>query len=160
ADAANTLIEQGADILLQHTDSPAAMTIAEEQGIYAFGQASDMLEFGPNARLSSIIDNWNFYYIDRVQAVMDGTWESMDTWGGIDSGMTEIGGFSDKIPFEVRKQAMDATVAIASGRFEPFTGPINKQDGTAWLAEGETADIGTLLGMNFYVEGIEGDIPQ
>ena len=160
ADAANTLIEQGADIILQHTDSPAAMTIAEEQGIYAIGQASDMKEFGPNARLSSIIDNWNPYYVARVQAVMDGTWESEDTWGGIDSGMTEIGGFSDKIPFEVRKLAMDATVAIASGRFEPFTGPINKQDGSAWLADGEVADIGTLLCMDFYVEGIEGDIPQ
>ncbi|MEM9050309.1 MAG: BMP family ABC transporter substrate-binding protein [Pseudomonadota bacterium] len=160
ADAANALIEQGADVIMQHTDSPAAMTIAEEKGILAFGQASDMREFGPNARLSSIIDNWGPYYVARAQAVLDGTWESMDTWGGIDSAMTEIGGFSEQIPFAVRKQAMDAAIAIAAGRLHAFTGPINKQDGTPWLAPGETASDGDLLGMNFYVEGLEGSIPN
>ena len=159
-DAANALIDQGADVIMQHTDSPAAMTVAEEKGIFAFGQASDMREFGPNARLGSIIDNWAPYYIARVQAVMDGTWESQDTWDGIAPGMTEIGGFSDKIPFEVRKQAMDAAIAQAGGRLHAFTGPINKQDGSPWLAEGEIADDGTLAGMNFYVEGIEGDLPK
>ena len=160
ADAAGALIDQGADVIMQHTDSPAAMTIAEEKGIFAFGQASDMKQFGPNARLSSIIDHWAPYYIERVQAALDGTWESKDTWGGMDTGMVEIGGFSDKIPFEVRKQAMDAAIAITSGRLHPFTGPIKKQDGSDWLAEGETADDGTLLGMNFYVEGIEGELPK
>ncbi len=160
ADAANALIEQGADVIMQHTDSPAAMTIAEEKGIYAFGQASDMKQFGPNARLSSIIDNWAPYYIDRVQAVMDGTWESKDTWDGIAPGMTEIGEFSDKIPADVRAEAQAIADAIAAGEMHSFTGPVNKQDGTPWLAAGETADDGTLLGMNFYVEGIEGTLPN
>ncbi len=160
ADAANALIEQGADVIMQHTDSPAAMTIAEEKGIYAFGQASDMKQFGPNARLSSIIDNWGPYYIARTQAVMDGTWESMDTWDGIAPGMTEIGEFSDKIPAEVRASAQAIADAIAAGEMHSFTGPVNKQDGSVWLAEGETADDGTLLGMNFYVEGIEGELPN
>ncbi len=160
ADAANALIEQGADVIMQHTDSPAPVRIAEDKGVYAFGQASDMLEFGPNARLSSIIDNWAPYYIRRVQAALDGTWESTDTWDGIAEGMTEIGGFNAVLPFEVRKEAMDAAIAIAGGRLHPFTGPIDRQDGTPWLAEGETADDGTLLGMNFYVEGIEGQLPQ
>ncbi|MGB0497518.1 MAG: BMP family ABC transporter substrate-binding protein [Rubricella sp.] len=160
ADAANALIEQGADVILQHTDSTAPLTIAEERGVYGFGQASDMLEFGPNARLSSIIDDWAPYYIDRVQAVIDGTWESVDTWHGIDEGMTSIGSFNPVIPPEVRKEAMDAAIQIAAGNRHPFTGPINRQDGTVWLAEGETADDGTLLGMDFYVEGIEGSIPN
>ena len=160
ADAANTLIEQGADVLMQHTDSPAPVQAAEEAGIYAFGQASDMRAFGPNARLSSIIDNWNPYYIRRVQAVMDGTWSSTDTWDGIAEGMTEIGVFNGDLPMDVRAEAMNAAIAIAGGRLHPFTGPINRQDGTPWLAEGETADDGTLLGMNFYVEGIEGTLPD
>ena len=160
ADAANALIEQGADVIMQHTDSPAAMTIAEEKGIYAFGQASDMKQFGPNARLSSIIDNWSPYYIARVQAVMDGTWESTDTWDGIKPGMTKIGEFSDKIPEDVRAEAQAISDAIVAGELHSFTGPINKQDGSAWLAEGETADDGTLLGMNFYVEGLEGELPK
>ncbi|MGG7565952.1 BMP family ABC transporter substrate-binding protein [Rhodovulum sp. DZ06] len=160
ADAANALIDQGADVIMQHTDSPAAMTIAEEKGIYAFGQASDMAQFGPTARLSSIIDNWAPYYIERVKAALDGTWESTDTWGGIDTGMVEIGAFADTIPEEIRAQAAAAAKAIEEGALHPFTGPINKQDGSVWLAEGETADDGTLLGMNFYVEGIEGELPK
>ncbi|PCJ76312.1 MAG: BMP family ABC transporter substrate-binding protein [Rhodobacteraceae bacterium] len=160
ADAANALIEQGADVIMQHTDSPAAMTIAEEKGIFAFGQASDMMQFGPNARLSSIIDNWAPYYIARVQAVMDGTWESMDTWDGIKPGMVGIGEFSDKIPADVQAEAQAAVDAIVAGTLHPFTGPINKQDGSVWLAAGETADDGTLAGMNFYVEGIEGELPN
>ncbi len=160
ADAAKALIDQGADVLMQHTDSPAAMKIAEEQGIVAFGQASDMIGFGPNAQLTSIIDDWAPYYIARVKAVMDGTWASMDTWDGIKQGMVGIADFSDKIPADVRKMAADARDALAAGTLHAFTGPINKQDGSAWLAAGETADDGTLAGMNFYVEGVEGSLPN
>ncbi|MCY3879946.1 MAG: BMP family ABC transporter substrate-binding protein [Rhodobacteraceae bacterium] len=160
ADAATTLIEQGADVIMQHTDSPAAMTIAEEKGVYAFGQASDMKQFGPNARLSSIIDDWAPYYVQRVADVLDGSWESIDTWHGIKEGMVEIGEFSDQIPADIQAEAQAISDAIVSGEYHTFTGPLNRQDGSPWLAEGETADDGTLLGMNFYVEGIEGSIPQ
>ncbi|WP_118137204.1 BMP family ABC transporter substrate-binding protein [Oceanicella sp. SM1341] len=160
ADAAKALIEQGADIIMQHTDSPAAMTIAQENGILAFGQASDMKQFGPDAQLTSIMDHWDPYYISRVQAVLDGTWEETDTWGGFDTGMVQLAEFSDKVPEDVKQMAMEARDAIAAGTLHPFTGPINKQDGSPWLAEGEVADDGTLLGMNFYVEGIEGDLPK
>ena len=160
ADAAKALIEQGADVIMQHTDSTAPMTIAEEAGIVAFGQASDMSNFGPNAQLTAIIDDWAPYYIDRVKAVMDGTWESTDTWDGIAPGMVEIAPFSDRIPEEVRAEAQAMMEAIEAGEYHPFTGPINRQDGSVWLAEGEVADDGTLAGMNFYVEGIQGDIPQ
>ncbi|MGB0959789.1 MAG: BMP family ABC transporter substrate-binding protein [Halocynthiibacter sp.] len=160
ADAANALVEQGVDVLMQHTDSPAAMTIAEEKGILAFGQASDMKQFGPNARLSSIIDNWSPYYIERVKAVMDGTWKSESTWDGIKDGMVGIGEFSDKIPADVQAEAQKIADDIAAGTYHAFTGPIKKQDGSDWLAEGETADDGTLAGMNFYVEGITGEIPE
>ncbi len=160
ADAAQTLIEQGADVIMQHTDSTAPMTIAEERGIIAFGQASDMGNFGPTAQMTAIVDDWGPYYVERVQALLDGTWESQDIWGGIDTGMVAFAPFSDRIPADVAAQAQAAIEAIAAGELHPFTGPINKQDGSAWLAEGETADDETLLGMNFYVEGIEGVIPN
>lgn len=160
ADAANALIELGVDVIMQHTDTSAAMTIAEDKGVFAFGQASDMAQFGPTAQLTSIIDNWGPYYISRVQAVMDGTWESTDTWDGIAPGMVQFSAYSDRIPADVAAQAQAAADAIAAGDLHPFTGPINKQDGSVWLAEGETADDGTLAGMNFYVEGITGDLPN
>ncbi|EAQ04342.1 bmp family protein [Pseudooceanicola batsensis HTCC2597] len=161
ADAAKVLIEQGADVILQHTDSTAPLAAAQEAGgIIGFGQASDMAEYKPSPRVSSIIDNWAPYYIDRVQAVMDGTWESKNTWDGIAPGMVEIGEITDAVPEEVKAEALALKESIASGEYHPFTGPLKKQDGSDWLAEGETADDGTLAGMNFYVEGIQGEIPQ
>ena len=161
ADAAKVLIEQGADVVLQHTDSTAPQAAAQAAGnVVTFGQASDMGEYAPFPRVSSIIDDWAPYYIARTKAVMDGTWESTDTWDGIAPGMVKIGEISDAVPVEVKAEALALKDAIAAGEYSPFTGPLNKQDGSVWLAEGETADDGTLAGMNFYVEGIEGDIPQ
>jgi simple sugar transport system substrate-binding protein len=161
ADAAKVLIEQGADVILQHTDSTAPQAAAQEAGnVVTFGQASDMAQYAPYPRVSSIIDDWAPYYIARTRAVMDGTWESKDTWDGIGPGMVGIGEISDAVPAEVKEEALALKEAIASGEYHPFTGPINKQDGTQWLADGEVADDGTLAGMNFYVEGITGDIPQ
>ena len=160
ADAANALYEQGADVIMQHTDSTAAMAALQDKDVVMFGQASDMAEFAPKPRVSSIIDDWAPYYIERVQAVMDGTWESQDSWHGLDQGMTTVGAFTDAIPDDVKASAQALHDGILSGEIHAFTGPINKQDGSAWLAEGETADDETLLGMNFYVEGIEGELPN
>ena len=161
ADAAKVLIEQGADVILQHTDSTAPQAAAQAAGnVITFGQASDMSEFGPKPRVSSIIDNWSPYYIARTKAVMDGTWSSVSTWHGIGDGMVGIGEISDAVPADVKAEALALKDALASGSYHAFTGPLKKQDGSDWLAEGETADDGTLAGMNFYVEGIDGDIPQ
>ena len=161
ADAAKALIEQGADVILQHTDSTAPQAAAQEAGgVITFGQASDMAEYGPMPRVSSIIDNWAPYYVARTQAVMDGTWETVNTWDGISTGMVEIGEISDAVPADVKAEALAMVEALGNGSYHAFTGPINKQDGSAWLAEGETADDGTLAGMSFYVEGIVGDIPN
>ncbi|WP_306115758.1 MULTISPECIES: BMP family ABC transporter substrate-binding protein [unclassified Roseovarius] len=161
ADAATALIEQGADVILQHTDSTAPQAAAEKAGnVITFGQASDMGEYAPLPRVSSIIDNWAPYYIARTQAVIDGSWETVNTWDGISTGMVEIGEISDAVPADVKEEALAMVKAIGAGEYHPFTGPLKKQDGSDWLAEGEVADDGTLAGMNFYVEGLEGDIPQ
>ena len=161
ADAAKALIEQGADVILQHTDSTAPQAAAAEAGdVYTFGQASDMAEYAPMPRVSSIIDNWAPYYIERVGAVIDCTWESDDTWDGIGPGMVGIGEITDAVPEEVKAEAEALRDEIAAGEYHPFTGPLNRQDGSEWLAEGETADDGTLLGMDFYVEGLTGEIPN
>ncbi|AHM02824.1 Bmp family protein [Roseibacterium elongatum DSM 19469] len=160
ADAAQALIDAGVDVLMQHTDSTAPQTVAQEAGILSFGQASDMIQFAPRPRVASIIDNWSPYYIERVGAAMDGTWESTDTFGGIDTGMVVIGEMTEVIPEDVRASAQAMIDAIGAGEYHPFTGPINRQDGTAWLAEGEVADDATLIGMDFYVEGLTGEIPN
>ncbi len=161
ADAATALIDQGCDVILQHTDSTAPQAAAANAGdVITFGQASDMAEYKPLPRVSSIIDNWAPYYIDRVQAVIDGTWESDNTWDGIGAGMVEIGEITSAVPDDVKAKAIEVRDSIADGSYHPFTGPLKKQDGSDWLAEGETADDGTLAGMNFYVEGLTGSIPN
>jgi len=162
ADATQAMIDQGVDVILAHTDSTAPLQTMEASGeqVWGFGQAADMIQFAPEPRLSSIIDDWAPYYIERVQAVIDGTWESGATWHGISDGMVGIGEFSEALPEEVRAEAQALMESIVSGEYHPFTGPINKQDGSVWLAEGEVADDGALLGMDFVVEGLNVDIPD
>ena len=165
ADAARAMIDQGVDVILQHTDSTAPQAAAEEANanggrVYTFGQASDMAEFKPEPRVASIIDNWAPYYIERVGAVMDGTWEQQASWGGMNEGEVVIGEITDAVPEEAKAAADEMIAAITDGSYHPFTGPINKQDGSEWLAEGEVAEDGELAGMDFYVEGISGDIPN
>ncbi|MBT3437907.1 MAG: BMP family ABC transporter substrate-binding protein [Oceanospirillaceae bacterium] len=154
ADAAKVLISQGADIITQHTDSTAAVQVAQEQGVHAFGQASDMEAFAPNALLTSIIDNWADYYVARTQAVLDGTWVSTDTFGGMDDNMVNMGPFVN-MPADVKAMAEATTAAITAGELHPFAGPVYKQDGSLAAAEGEVVDLGTLLGMDWYVQGVD-----
>jgi simple sugar transport system substrate-binding protein len=160
ADAANALIDQGADIIMQHTDSPAAIKVAQQRGVWAVGQASDMAHFGPDVVLTSIVDNWAPYYVARTKAALDGTWASSDIWHGLKEGLVGIPAINAKVPEDVRKQAEQAVEDIKSGKLHPFTGPINRQDGSPWLAAGQTAPDGDLLGMDFYVEGMEGEVPK
>ncbi len=159
ADAAKSLIDQGVDILTQHTDSPAPLQIAQERGIYAFGQAENMLEFAPKATLTSIVDNWGPYYVKRVGELLDGKWTSTDTWDGIAQGTVEIAEYTN-LPADVVAMAKETAGKIASGAFHPFTGPLSKQDGTEFLKAGAVIDDGTLAGMNFYVKGVDDKLPQ
>ncbi len=159
-DAAKTLIDQGADIITQHTDSPAPLQVAEKRGVFAFGQASDMKSFAPTKQLTSIIDNWDKYYIDRVKAVIDGSWKSGDTWGGIKSGMVEMAPYGDAVPADVREMADKLKASIVDGSFHAFQGPIKNQAGELVVNEGETLGDGDLAKLNWYVEGVEGSIPK
>ena len=161
ADAAKAMIDQGVDVIMQHTDSTAPQAAASEAGnVFTFGQASDMAAFAPTPRIASIIDNWGPYYVKRVQAVIDGTWESGNTWGGMPEGEVVIGEITEAVPADVKAEAEAMIAAITAGEYHPFTGPINKQDGSVFLAEGEVATDLQLVQMDFYLEGMLGDIPS
>ena len=159
ADAAKVLIGQGADIITQHTDSTAPLQIAGEMGVHAFGQASDMIKFAPKAQVTSIVDNWAPYYVARTKAVLDGTWKSENVWGGLSAGTVEMAPYTN-VAADIAKAAMETEAKIRSGALHPFTGPLQKQDGTEFLAAGEVIDDGALSGMNFYVKGVDGKLPQ
>ena len=159
ADAARALLDQGADIITQHTDSPAPLQGAEQRSAFAFGQASDMIKFAPKAQLTAIVDNWSDYYISRVKAVLDGTWKSEDTWGGIGANMVVLAPFTN-MPDDVKQMAMETEKKIASGEFHPFQGPLFNQAGEQVIPEGERLTDEAILGMNWYVKGMEDKIPQ
>ncbi len=159
ADAAKALFDQGADIITQHTDSPAPLQIAEERGLHGFGQAHDMIDFAPKAQLSAIVDNWGPYYVERTQAVLDGTWTSQQSWEGLKEQILLMAPYTN-MPDDVKAMAEDTEAKIKSGELHPFHGPIYKQDGTELVPEGQNVDDGTLLGMNFYVKGIDDQLPQ
>ena len=160
-DAAKALIDQGADVLTQHTDSPAPLQVAEERGVLAFGQASDMLAFAPTAHLTAIVNNWAPYYVDRTRAAMDGTWESQDVWDGIAKGMVVMSDFNSKsLPADVIAKAQETVEAIRSGQLHPFAGPIMDQEGNEVVAAGAVMSDGELLGMDYYVMGVDGSVPK
>ncbi len=155
ADAARALIDQGADIIAQHTDGPAALQVAEERGIVGgFGQGADMSAFAPKSHLSAIIDIWGPHYIDVVNDVMAGTWESDDSWPGIAAGEVVIGEYNEKIPAEVVAAAEEVKQGIVDGSLHPFTGPIVDNAGTERVPAGETIDDAGLWAMDWYVEGV------
>jgi basic membrane protein A len=159
ADAAKALFDQGVDIITQHTDSTAPLQIAQERGLLGFGQAHDMYDAAPKAQLTAIIDNWGPYYIARTQAVLDGTWQSQQSWDGLKEGTVMMGKYTN-MPDDVAKAAEEIQAKITDGSFHPFTGPIFDQAGAEKYAAGVVAPDGDLLGMNWYVKGIDDKLPQ
>jgi simple sugar transport system substrate-binding protein len=159
-DAAKTLIDQGADIITQHTDSPAPLQVAEKRGVYAFGQASNMKSFAPKSQLTAIVDDWRSYYKSRITAIQNGSWKSGDTWGGIKDGMVKMAPYADAVPKDVRELADKVKASIIDGSFHPFQGPIKNQKGKVVVKEGEIISDGELSKLDWYVEGVEGSIPK
>ena len=167
ADAAKVLIAEGADILAQHTDSPAMLQTAEKAGVKGFGQSSDMEKFAPNAQLFASVNNWGPYYISQVQKVMDGSWTTGEgpdhwagnTWKGIGDDFLTITDYKN-MSDDIAAQAEAARTAIADGSLNIFAGPMMDNQGNMILQDGEVLDDGGLWAMNYYVEGVEGRIPQ
>ncbi len=155
ADAAKSLIDQGADILCQHTDSPAVMQTAQERRVLAFGQASDMGRFGPDAQVTAIVDDWGPYYIERAKAALDGSWRTQSVWMGMREGLVELAAYGPSVTSEVDKAANAVKAGILGGTLHPFSGPIRDQKGVARVAAGSAMADADLLKMDWYVEGVQ-----
>ena len=158
ADAARALIDQGCDVLCSHTDGPAPLQLANERGIFGFGQASDMTRFAPRAHLTSSVNNWGDYYVERAQAVIAGSWQPIDTWGGLGSGMFRMAAWTNMTPEEV-SEAERVRDALAAGRLHPFEGPILRQDGTTVIPQGQRLTDAQIRAQNYFYQGIEATIP-
>jgi basic membrane protein A and related proteins len=159
-EAALTFISQGADVVTEHTDSTAVMQTAEEKGVYGLCYNSDMAKYGPHAQLTGTIDHWGGYYTQVVKSVLDGTYKSGSVWGGIKEGMIVIAPYGPAVPADVKALAEKAKAGIVSGKLHPFDGPVMDQAGNVKVPAGKTMSDEELGGMNYYVEGVAGELPK
>jgi basic membrane protein A len=158
-EAAQALLNQGADVLLQNTDSSAVLQTAEKAGKSGFGWDSDMSKFGPNAHLASAVIHWGPYYEKAVKDALEGTWNVEQTWWGVKQGAIELVGLSDKVPPAARSRVAEVTAGLKDGSFAIWKGPIRDQSGKKVLEDGAVADDPFLLKIDFYVKGVEGSLP-
>jgi basic membrane protein A len=156
-DAAKALIDQGCDIITQHTDSPAPLQAAASRGIKAFGQSTDMAKFATGTQLTASVDLWGPYYIKRIDDVMKNDWKSTDTWGGFAQGMLAMSPFSN-MPPDVTSTATATVADITGGKNKVFVGPLKDQAGAQKVAGGAVMDDVTLNQMQWLVQGIEGKL--
>jgi basic membrane protein A len=159
SEAANTLISQGADVVTHHTDSTAVVQAAEAKKVYAVAYHSDMSKYGPNAQITAVTHVWDKYYVERAQAVLNGTWKPDNVWGGIKEGMIQMGPFGKTVPKDAQDLMKKAEADIAAGKLHPFMGPMKDNDGKERLAAGKTITDEALSKMDYYVEGVQGKIP-
>jgi basic membrane protein A len=157
--AAESLLDAGADVLAQHEDSPATGQAAEERGAYWVGYDSDMRRFAEGAFLTAPVWDWGPYYVSRVQAVLDGTWETDSYYGTMADGMIQLAPMSDLVPSDVQGLVTEAAGQIEAGELAVLAGPIADQTGEIRIAEGETMALADALAWDWFVEGVEGDIP-
>lgn len=158
--AAISLLDKGADVLLAYQDSPATLQAAAERGAYAGGNDSDMSKYAPDNYLTNPVWNWGPYYVKAVQTVMDGTWKSEQYSGDMADGMVELAPFGNKVPDDVKALVEEAKAKIISGELDVFTGPISDNQGNVKVQEGQKLTLEEVLGMNWLVKGVEGTIPQ
>ena len=160
SEAAQSLINQGADVLLQNTDSTAVLQTAEKNGKYAFGWDSDMSSFGPKAHLASAVANWGPYYIKAIEELKAGTWKTERTVWGVKEGLNDLIKINDVVPEAAKKKVEGIKAGLKDGSFEVFTGPIVDNAGKERLGKDAKADQEWKDKIDFYVKGVEGKVPS
>lgn len=160
-EAAKSLLESGADVIAQHQDTPGPQQAAQEAGAYAIGYNADMRQFAPQATLTSPVWNWGPYMLEVAQGVQDGTWKNDQYWGGLEDNVVDVGPFNEDL---VSKELQDEILAqkqdMIDGKVSVFAGPIKDQSGAVKIADGEVMSDGDMLSLDWFVEGVEGTIPQ
>ncbi|KKC47618.1 MULTISPECIES: BMP family ABC transporter substrate-binding protein [unclassified Paenibacillus] len=158
--AAVSLLDKGADVLLAYQDSPATIQAAAERGAFAGGNDSDMSRFAPDNYLTNPTWNWGPYYTKVVKSVMDGTWKSDQYMGDLKDGMVGLAPLGAKIPEDVKKLVEDAKAKLLDGTLDVFAGPIADQSGAAKVEQGKSLSLDEILAMDWLVKGVDGSIPK
>ena len=158
-EAATALINGGADVLMQNTDSPAVLKTAQDKGKRAFGWDSDMTAYGPKAHLGSAVINWGPYYIKAVTEALEGKWSTGQSWWGVKEGAIDFVGIADDVPADIKKKVEGILAGLKDGSFQIWKGPITDNTGKLAIEKDKVADDAFLGGVKFYVKGVEGKVP-
>ena len=158
-EAATSLINGGADVLFQNTDSPAVLKTAQDKGKRAFGWDSDMTAYGPKAHLASAVINWTPYYIKATKDALEGTWATGGVWWGVKEGAIDIVSIAEDVPADTKAKVDEIKAGLKAGTFSIWKGPLIDNSGKTLLKDGEVADDKFLSGVMFYVKGVEGKVP-
>ncbi|MGG1311234.1 BMP family ABC transporter substrate-binding protein [Cohnella laeviribosi] len=158
--AAVSLLDKGADVLLAYQDSPASLQAAAERGAMAGGNDSDMTRYAPEAYLTNPVWNWGPYYVKKVKALMEGTWTNEPYLGSFQDGMVDIAPLGPSVPDDVKQLVNETKEKFVRGELNVFTGPILDQSGAEKVAAGQVLTDAEILEMNWFVKGVEGTIPQ
>lgn len=158
--AAMSMADEGMDVLVSYPDSPATIKVAEERGIWGVGNSTEMAHYAPNAYLTNPIWNWGVYYEKAVNEIMAGTWQGGSYLGGMEDGMIDIAEFGPKVPEDVKTFVTAKKELVQADQLNVFIGPIKNQSGELVLAEGETLADADVLKMNWFVEGVQGTLPN
>ena len=159
SEAATSLINGGVDVLYQNTNSPAVLKTAEERGVRAFGKDGDMSAFAPKAHLGSAVIDWTPYYAQVTQKMLDGQWQSGSFWWGVKEGAIDLVKIADDVPQDIQDKVAKARDGLKDGSFAVWTGPVADNSGKELLNAGQVGDETFLRNINFYVNGIEGNVP-
>jgi len=159
-EAATSLINAGADVLMQNTDSPAVLKTAEEKGKRAFGWDSDMTAYGPKAHLASAVINWAPYYIKATKDALEGTWTTGGVWWGVKEGAIDVVSIAEDVPAETKAKVDAIKAGLKDGSFSIWKGPLVDNTGKTILKKDEIADDKFLSGVKFYVKGVDGKVPK
>ncbi len=165
SEAATSLINGGVDVLYQNTNSPAVLKTAEERGVRAFGKDGDMSAFAPKAHLGSAVIDWTPYYSQVTQQMLDGQWQSGSFWWGVKEGAIDLLKIADDVPQDIQDKVAKARAGLKDGSLAVWTGPVrdnsasNNGSGEQKLSAGQIGDEAFLKGINFFVKGIEGNVP-
>jgi len=158
-DAANALMNQGADVLTHHTDSTATVAAAEEKGRYSIGYHSDMRKYGPRGQLTAVSHHWGDYYTRVARSVIDGKWKPSGVWGGMRDGFVRLEPFNETVPADVQQQVKARQADLVAGRLHPFSGRIVDSEGKVRQEAGTMSDE-AMNRMDFYVAGVQGKLPK
>ena len=157
-EAALALINQGADVLTNHSGSSAVPQTAEEKGVAVVAYQSDMARFAPKAQLASVTHHWGGYYTQVAKAVLAGSWKPQPVWGGMKDGLVQLSALNPALPAALRADVEQRRQAIVSGRFQPFSGRLVDNNGQERLVQGALTDA-QIAGMDWLVQGVSGSVP-